>query len=626
MCGIAGYAGVDAEFDMRAALAAMRHRGPDAQNEWRSAGLRCPVGLGHVRLSILDLTEAANQPFVSSDGRYVIVFNGEIYNHEYLREQLSANGAAFRTRSDTEVLLEAFRKWGEACLPMLDGMFAFAILDCVEQFLFMARDPFGIKPLYFSVDAANGTLAFASEIRALVALARLTKEPDTDSLAEFLMNGWLYEPATGIRNVQKLAPGECARFSLATKQMTVHRYYDPLILDVQERRREIDELLLESMRLQCLADVPVGLFFSGGLDSSVLAAMAPTGLEALFVDYGIHAGSGDVGYAEAIAGRFGMPMSVVTHTPEVLGADAILAGFEAVAHGTEEPISDYTYLASEEIAHVARRRGFKVMLSGMGGDELFAGYPRHRLVRFSATTRAISPFLKLAAPLLRRQKHFAKKTDRLIGFAEDADFTAAYTRLIGYFSPLEVGRLLGKHDAIAQYQARVEELLQPAVHLSPLKQALYLDRYGFLAHNLTVTDRSSMAHSIEVRVPLITTKLAAAAMALPDAALLSLSQTKRPLRQLLRKRLPKSLVDRPKVGFNPPLDSKIAMLGAALIGETLRTGPLRDHVDLDLCDELITRHFSGQSNESYKLWQLLYLGFWLGAHKAAGVEAEGAYA
>lgn len=626
MCGIAGYAGVDAGFDMRAALAAMRHRGPDAQNEWRSAGLQCPVGLGHVRLSILDLTEAANQPFVSSDGRYVIVFNGEIYNHEYLRGQLSANGVAFRTRSDTEVLLEAFRRWGETCLSMLDGMFAFAILDCVEQFLFMARDPFGIKPLYFSVDAASGTLAFASEIRALVALTRSTKEPDPDSLAEFLMNGWLYEPATGIRSVRKLAPGECAQFSLATRRMVVHRYYDPLALDATEQRREIDELLLESMRLQCLADVPVGLFFSGGLDSSVLAAMAPTGLEALFVDYGIHAGSGDAGYAEAIAGRLGMPMSVVTHTPEELGVDTILAGFEAVAHGTEEPISDYTYLASEEIAHDARQRGFKVMLSGMGGDELFAGYPRHRLVRFGAAARAISPFLRLAVPLLRKQKHFAKKADRLIGFTEGAGFAAAYTRLVGYFSPLEVDRLLGRRDAIAQYQARVEELLRPAVHLSPLKQALYLDRYGFLAHNLTVTDRSSMAHSIEVRVPLITTKLAAAAMALPDAALLSLSQTKRPLRQLLRKRLPEPLVDRPKVGFNPPLDSKIATLGAALISETLRTGPLRDHVDLSLCDELIARHFSGQSNESYKLWQLLYLGFWLGAHKATGVETAGIYA
>lgn len=626
MCGIAGYAGVGAGSDMRAALASMHHRGPDARNEWCSTELLCPVELGHVRLSILDLTEAANQPFASADGRYVIVFNGEIYNHEYLRGQLSADGIAFRTRSDTEVLLEAFRKWGEACLLMLDGMFAFAILDCVEQFLFIARDPFGIKPLYFSVDESAGTLAFASEIRALVALTRSAKEPDPDSLAEFLMNGWLYEPATGIRNVRKLAPGECARFSLATKRMVPCRYYDPLVLDLEEHGGDIDELLLESMRLQCLADVPVGLFFSGGLDSSVLAAMAPTGLEALFVNYGVRGGGGDAGYAEAIAGRLGMPMSVVTHAPEELGTDAILAGFEAVAHGTEEPISDYTYLASTEIARDARRRGFKVMLSGMGGDELFAGYPRHRLVRFGAAARAISPFLKLTAPLLRKQMNFAKKVDRLIGFTGDANFAAAYTRLVGYFSPLEVDRLLGRNDAVARYQAHVEELLRPAAHLSPLKQALYLDRYGFLAHNLTVTDRSSMAHSIEVRVPLITTKLAAAAMALPDAALLNLSETKRPLRQLLRKRVPRSLVDRPKVGFNPPLDSKIATLGAALIGETLRTGPLRDYIDVSLCDEFITRHFSGQSNESYKLWQLLYLGFWLGAHKTAGVETEGIHA
>lgn len=611
MCGIVGYVDVGRALDLEAALAAIAHRGPDARGRWDEPANPGPrVVFGHVRLSILDLSAAANQPFLSADGHWAIVFNGEIYNHAALRVRLAARGVVFRTRSDTEVLLAAVREWGLDCLGELDGMFAFVALDRAARRLYLGRDQFGIKPLYFVHDEYRGGFAFGSEIRALAALGAVVPEPDPAALAEFLLNGFLYEPATGIRGVRKLAPGECGVVDLASGRLSLRRYDDPL----HPAAGGVPELLQESLSLQCLADVPVGLFFSGGIDSTVLAAVAPHPLQALFVDYGsTSAEPGDGGYAAAVAAALDMPVTTVRHEPEAGGPEAILAAFAAVAAGTEEPISDYTYLASAEIARAARDRGFKVMLSGMGGDELYAGYPRHRLARYAAAVRAVRPPLALAAPWLRRRERYAKKVDRLLGFAGEPEFGMAYTRLVGYFAPDEVCRMLGAAAAVTPYRARLAALLAPAAGLSPLKQAMFLDRYGFLAHNLTVTDRSSMAHAIEVRVPLMTPKLAAAALALPDAALLGARETKRPLRALLRERLPRALVDRPKVGFNPPLDGKIAALGAQRILTVLRAGRLREHLDLALPEALVHRHFAGAGNETYRLWQLLYLGYWLDA-------------
>lgn len=616
MCGISGFISRSPESGLDEALAAIRHRGPDATGQWRGTVCGWQVGLGHVRLSILDLTEAANQPFVSDDGMCVLVYNGEIYNFAALRAELLTAGHAFRTHSDTEVLLHAYRQWGTDCLGRLEGMFAFVLLDRESDRMLLARDPLGIKPLYYAHDPHGGRLLFGSETRALEALLGRPLTPDPDLFAEFLLNGFLYEPATGLAGVSKIAPGCCAEFDLASGRLAHSRFHDPLRPFPADEPEVAERLLRESMALQCVADVPIGLFFSGGTDSTALAVTAPRSLDALYVEYGADAADSDTAYARDVSRHLGLALSTIRHRPEDDGPEAIFEAFARVARGTEEPISDYTYIASEAIARHARDRGFKVMLSGMGGDELFAGYPRHLLARHRTIARAARFPLSIAEPILAARPRLSKKAERLVRFVNEPDFARAYTSLVGYFSEDEVDALLGRRDAATSFHQRLSALLAPAADRSPLKQAMLLDRYGFLSHNLTVTDRASMAHGVEVRVPLMSRDLAALGLALPDSELARVSRTKLPLRRIIERRLPSRLVHRPKVGFNPPLDGKIRKLGADRVMERLCSGPFSGVASVDVARAIVKAHFAGQVNNTYKIWQMLYFNDWLDRPRA----------
>lgn len=623
MCGITGSISRTPVRGLDDALTAIRHRGPDASGQWHGQAAGWHLGLGHVRLSILDLSEAANQPFLSGNGRCVIVYNGEIYNFSALRAELSSAGHAFRTHSDTEVLLNAYRQWGTDCLRRFEGMFAFALADLDRNRVLMARDPLGIKPLYYAHEPHEGRLVFGSEARALPALLGRPLRPDPDLFAEFLLNGFLYEPATGLLGISKIAPGCFAEFELESGKLVHSRFYDPLGASATAGANALEPLLRESMQLQCVADVPIGLFFSGGTDSTALAATAPRSLAALYVEYGEQESASDTRYALEVARQLELELSTIRHRPEDAGPGAILDAFARVARGTEEPISDYTYIASEAITEHARERGFKVMLSGMGGDELFAGYPRHLLARHRGVARGARGLLSLAGRLLASWPAWAKKSERLVRFVRETDFATAYTSLVGYFSADEVDALLGRRDSSSTFRERLAKLLEPTGHRSPLKQAMLLDRYGFLAHNLTVTDRSSMAHGVEVRVPLLTRDLAALGLALPDRDLIRGTRAKLPLKRVVESRLPPRLVHRPKVGFNPPLDGKIRALGAGLVNERLSNGPFAGVASVDFARTVVDAHFAGRANNTYKIWQMLYFDEWLRGH---GDHAAGAYA
>lgn len=627
MCGITGFIARTPLVGLEEALAAIRHRGPDAAGRWHGEIAGWHVGLGHVRLSILDLSEAANQPFLSGDGRCVLVYNGEIYNFAALRAELSAAGHSFRTHSDTEVLLAAYREWGTDCLRRFEGMFAFALADLDRRRVLLARDPLGIKPLYYAYEPEAGRLAFGSEARALPPLLGRPLRPDPDLFAEFLLNGFLYEPATGLLGVSKIAPGCCAEFEMDSGRLVHGRFDDPLRAAARQDVDDLEPLLRESMQLQCVADVPLGLFFSGGTDSTALAVTAPRGLEALYVEYDDGRSASDSAYACQVSRHLNLPVSTIRHRPEDEGAEAILETFAQVARGTEEPISDYTYVASEAIAQHARERDFKVMLSGMGGDELFAGYPRHLLARYRRGARGARHLLALAGRLLASRPSWAKKSERLVRFVNDADFASAYTSLVGYFARDEVDALLGRRESSAAFRERLARVLAPAGSRSPLKQAMLLDRYGFLSHNLTVTDRSSMAHGVEVRVPLLTRDLAALGLALADWELIRGTRAKLPLKRLVERHLPSRLVHRPKVGFNPPLDEKIRVLGAGLIMDRLEKGPFADVASTDFARALVEAHFGGRVNNTYRIWQLLYFDEWLRGHRerpAQGMAAAAA--
>ena len=606
MCGICGQVSVDAPEGVQGSLQRMHHRGPDAQGIWRGREQHFNVALGHVRLAVVDLSAAANQPFVSQDGQRVLVYNGEIYNFRSLRAQLRDLGFAFATGSDTEVLLQAYAAWGIDCVRRFDGMFAFALLDRARGELHLARDPLGIKPLYIWQDPGQH-IAFASEIRGLPPLMTRPLEADPARFAEFLLNGWLYEPGTGFKDVEKLRPGEYRSIALASGESRSTIYYDPL--DRPAPRHDFAALIGESMALQREADVRVGLFYSGGVDSSVLASVVPGDLDGLFIDYA--QGAGDAAYALDIARTLHLPVQVAHPAFAENDGDAILEDFSAVARGNEDLIADYTYSASHLLARDARARGYTVMLSGMGGDELFAGYPRYKLTHYRAVARALHWPLSISAAALRHQPGMAKKVDRLLRFSGERRFFQAYTSLLGYFSEAEVNGLLGQPQGCSAFWSSMAPLLQRIAHLSPLKQAMYLDRFGFLAHNLMVTDKSSMANGIEMRVPLMSNALAELGFATPDAQLLDYAGGKKPLRQLLASKLSRQQLNRPKVGFNPPLDGKIRTLGKARILDTLGRGALASVLDRQQVSALVDAHFKGLGNQTYKIWQLLFFNFWL---------------
>lgn len=631
MCAIVGWVSGTGQFQLDAALAAMHHRGPDARGRYveRISGLS--QGMGHCRLSIIDLSVEANQPFTTADGRHVMAYNGEVYNFRELRAELEGRGCRFRTRSDTEVVLQGLALDGVAFLARLDGMFALAWLDRREKTLVLARDRLGIKPLYYRLDPDGYGLAYASEIRGLRALTGARFQPDEAQIAEFLLNGFLYEPETGIAGVRKVAPGHVLELGLEGRSQRSFPFATAFTAastsasnpgigesdsdaDRPARAGSLDSGLRAAVASQRVADVSLGLFFSGGIDSAVLAAASSDPLQGLYLAHDDASGSeagGDAPYVDAMAQALDLPLRRVTLQAERLEGEALVDHFRTVAVGVEEPISDYTFMASAAIAGAAREAGFTVMLSGMGGDELFGGYPRYRLAAQADTIRQLRPAIRLGLPLVRYLPRFDKKAARLRHFVDEDSFGLAYTGLVGYLSSAAVCELLEDSRAVEPFRQRLDTLLAPVAGQSRLRQAMHLDRLGFLAHNLTVTDKSSMQHSVEVRVPLLGNGLVDYADGLAPGELIRGRQGKFALSEWLAGRVPRRLVYRPKTGFNPPLDARIRSLGRGLIeslltsgriGRLLRPAPVRRYVD---------QHFNGQANHTYVLWQLTFLALWL---------------
>ncbi|MFC3907951.1 asparagine synthase (glutamine-hydrolyzing) [Legionella dresdenensis] len=605
MCGLSGYISKTSDKNLEQSLEALSHRGPDASGIWRTKEGAFYLGFGHVRLSILDLTDESNQPFL--DTGYSLIFNGEIYNYQEIRTELEELGLQFKTKSDTEVILQSYKVWGLDCIPRFEGMFAFAIADLEKKQVILARDRLGIKPLYYYHD--QDEFIFSSEIRGLSPVKQEKLALDQSQYAEFLLNGWLYEPKTGFKDVEKVPPGYCFVYDLDNGRVEKIEYYNPLTSIAPNK--EIEFLISESLKLQSLADVRLGLFFSGGVDSSVLALASKGQIDGLFVKYDDAEGQDDSVYALEIASNINMPVETIRIETGKDNPAAILDDFRRVAANTEEPISDFTFLATERIAAKARENGYKVMLSGMGGDELFAGYPRYQVVKNRRLVMSLGFLIKLFSPVLRKIPALAKKADRLLRFSTQTDFFKAYTSLIGYFSPSEVNRLLKDNHACDALWQWGKKQLARLKNLSPLKKAMYFDRLGFLPHNLMVTDKASMLQSIEVRVPLMSNELADFGFHSKDSQLIDRNTGKKPLKQMLLAGLPAELINRKKVGFNPPLDGKINNLGKDLILNTLNSGPVSSICDMNVVKEIVNNHFSGNRNETYKIWQLMYFNFWL---------------
>lgn len=630
MCGIAGtYNDPIAEPEFRAMIGALAHRGPDAAGLARATA-PVPVWLGHRRLAIIDVSDAANQPFEKHG--LALVYNGEIYNYVELRRELERCGAVFATRSDTEVLLEAWRQWGPAALARLRGMFAFALYDRGSGRLVLARDPFGIKPLFFA--RTGNRLAFASELKALVRLPGFRAAIDDAALAALLLYDWIPEDQSIYRGIEKLAPGTYATFD-PDGSCQVRRYWDPVTASgaqPSEPEASLATALESSVRAHLVADVEIGAFLSGGLDSSLLVAMASRHNPAIrcytigfrAADKQLEAMPDDLRYARQLATQLGLRLEEIEMTPDVA---RLLPSFVGVL---DEPIGDAAALNVFAMCRAARASGIKVLLSGMGADEIFSGYRRHRACLLGTMYRRIPSLGRRAIETVVDRLPVASKTRGLVAarwakrFVAIArhDEEAAYRRSYTYYDPEDLDRLLrGRASAhVAELCRRHARTYWAAGRArgrdAQLERMCLTDLQMFLpALNLAYTDRASMAASVEVRVPFVDRDVVAAAFGLRGRERIRGRVQKVALKRIAERWLPHDLVHRPKSSFGLPLRAWTARDLRGELDATLPDGALvrQGYLDGAVIRRMIDHNASGRADHAQALWQLLAVEHWMRA-------------
>jgi asparagine synthase (glutamine-hydrolysing) len=640
MCGIAGLIGTDAGARAGAMLASIEHRGRDDEGVWTSrviddAGRR--ACLGHRRLAIIDPSPAGHQPMLSRDGRFALTFNGEIYNYRELREELLGRGVQFQTETDTEVLLAAFSLWGADCLPRLNGMFAFAIWDEQERELTLARDRLGIKPLYYAQVPGNreagASFIFASEVKAVLASGLVERALDPAGLHQFLTFLWTPDPQTLFRGIRKVPPAHVLIVG-RDGQIKSREWWDVSFDEIEEGRSEAwwQEQVLETLdrvvRMEMVSDVPLGSFLSGGIDSSTIVALMKNhsggrkvstytiGIEAEDLRYDII--PDDVVWARRVNGLLDTEYHEIMLKPDV--AELL----PKLVYHMDEPAIDMaipSYLVSR-----AARETLTVMLSGMGGDEVFAGYPRQLAMKIAGALDPVPSLLrrplmdavaavlpgglpgKLTGPL-RNAKKFARSAaldfeNRYLGYG--TYFTDAAKERLYSEEMLEVTRGLDAYSEHRRYFARVRDA-------APLNRLLYVDLKTFLpCLNLTTTDKTSMAANLEVRVPFLNQELVELAARMPPNLKLRGLKRKYILKRVAERLLPKNVVWRKKAGFGAPIRSwlrgpLLPLVEDLLSEETVKRRGLFQPQEVR---RIISANLSGREDYNLQVFQLLTLELW----------------
>jgi asparagine synthase (glutamine-hydrolysing) len=649
MCGIAGIldtSGLTSDELLRLAAdmtSTLAHRGPDDHGVWGDA--TAGVAFGHRRLAIIDLSHEGHQPMESSTGRYVLSYNGEIYNHHELRDQLESRGHRFRGRSDTEVLLSAMTEWGvRGALDHLNGMFAFAVWDRPARRLHLVRDRIGEKPLYYG--RAGSALLFASELKAFRAHPRFTAEIDRDSLAAFFRYKYVPAPLSIYRGVRKLPPGSMVTIlgDDPDKQAEPVLYWDAQEVALrglhdrfpgspQDAAAELERLLREAVGLRMQADVPLGAFLSGGIDSSTVVALMQGLGDRPARTFSI--GSADDAFDEAADARAVAAHLETDHTELLVTPREAQTVIPQLPKIYDEPFADSSQVPTFLISQLARKQ-VTVSLSGDGGDELFGGYDRYvwleriwnavgwvpapaRRVAGRAMAR-LSPATwerllgRSGASILNGARHrlLGDKVHKLAGILDAADPDEAYARLVSHWrdpSTLVIGAR-GPSEGSSHPQSQ----LRPS---RVTERMMLVDLVSYLPDDiLTKVDRASMSVGLEARVPLLDHRVVEFAWTLPLSLKIRDGKSKWLLRQVLHRYVPESLIDRPKTGFGIPIHAWLR-------------GPLRDWAESQLDEQRLrregfleprtvrdawSRHLSGRVNEQYRLWDVLMFQAWLGEH------------
>jgi asparagine synthase (glutamine-hydrolysing) len=649
MCGIAGI--LSSERPTRAAIEAaviamtetLRHRGPDDRGIWidPDAG----IAFGHQRLSIIDISAGGHQPMATREGRFVITYNGEIYNYRELAERLRQAGVSLRSRSDTEVLIESIAQWGvEEALRQCEGMFAFALWDKERRELTLARDRLGIKPLYWG--RIGGALLFGSELKALRAYGGGGLEIDRRALAEFLRLGYVPAPASIYRNVYKLEPGVLL-VAAQGREPRLERYWD--LRQIARATRPgseageadaiagLERVLSRAVQNEMVSDVPLGAFLSGGIDSSLVTALMQAGSSRPVKTFTIGFSSrehDEAHYAKLVAAHLG-----TDHTELYVEEQAARDVIPYLPIWYDEPFADSSQIPTQIVSSLARKH-VTVALSGDGGDELFAGYTRYRLARnLDRALRTVPRAIRrgVAAPLAALPENAARRLAALIpapwrptlvaqrlpklaALLCEADGDAAYRRLVSLWPEPEamvVG--LAPGPAPASDPALARDL--PAL----VERMMLHDATGYLPDDLLAkVDRASMSVSLEVRVPLLNHRVVEHAWHMPLSAKLRGNTTKWALRRILDRYVPRELIDRPKQGFGVPLAAWLRgalrdWAADLLNSETLARG---GWLEPDPIAARWREHLEGRRDWSASLWAVLMFQSWLAE---AGLAAAGGH-
>jgi asparagine synthase (glutamine-hydrolysing) len=633
MCGIAGFFSlndrslpVGARETVGAQIACLRYRGPDAYGSYLGPG----VALGHARLSIIDTSSAANQPMFDATGKVCVVFNGEIYNFQEIRNELEARGVRFKTTSDTEVLVEGYRVWGLDIVHRLRGMFAIALFDEAQDRLVFFRDRIGKKPLYYAVH--DNKLIFASEIKGILSFPGFPREPDYEAIHEYLTFQYVPSPMTAFRGINKLPPAHML-VAERHKAPRVSRYF-ALPRPSQTRARPIEVLkgeliehLRESTALRMIADVPIGAFLSGGVDSSSVVAMmamlSKTPVKTFTIGFEEQIYD-ERPFARQVAQRY-----KTDHHEEIVRPDGMSVINDLVYH-YGEPYADSSAVPTYYVSRIARKH-VTVALNGDGGDESFLGYPRYLRCRdgYQESPSILPrPLARNLAAMLKRlpadgiglQKQARRAADLI--YQRRSPF---YEVSIAYFSEAakldlytgDMRRFL-KHPALSRLDPYFDQAQTAALG------AAWADVHNYLPDCLMVkVDVASMAHSLEARSPLLDHKLMEWAAAIPEEQRFHGSELKSLFKQAMEPYLPRDLLYRPKMGFGVPVDMWLRTDMRSFAYDTLLSTRARQRglFNPEYVRGLLDRHMAGE-NRAYWIWALLMLELWF----QMWIDSESAFA
>ena len=621
MCGIVALFGFEGADDFIEEISTFQtHRGPDNMGYWSNEH----VSFSHQRLSIIDTDKRSNQPFIKKNR--LILFNGEIYNYKDIKKDLTNKGISFSTESDTEVLLEAYNAYGEECLNLIEGMFAFLIYDIEKNTAFVARDHFGIKPLYYYQE--GNKIAIASELKTLTNIPGFNKSINKESIVNVINYLWLPGNETIFSSIKKVPPASIMKIE-DNLSFEIKQYWD--IEDrlssetLNETTSSLDKTIKESIKKHLVSDVPLGSFLSGGLDSSLISVLAKKELGKLNTytiatekkDKLIEKMPEDEKYALSLSKKFNF-----NHN-EILIEPNIVEDLSKVVSFLDEPIGDPAAINTFLICEAARKKGIKVLLSGMGADEIFFGYRRQKATLYAEKYKKLPKFIRSLLKILvnkipvrlygsgLRTSRWAKK---FLFFAEKPT-DEAYRLSYSYYSEDELKKLFTRkfHSFIPEISKKHNEIFNKKFKGDLINQMCFTDiNYFMNGLNLNYTDRASMAASIEVRVPFIDKQVVEKSMEIRGSFKFRKNQSKFILKKVAEKYLPKNIIYRKKASFGAPIRSWISkdlapMVDSLLSEENVRSRGLFSY---SYVNKLIQDDRLGKEDNAYRLYQLLTLELW----------------